>query len=96
MKTQHTPGPWKYHRLDGITGLIAEDGTVLARINTPCNNERTGKANAALIASAPELLDALERIIVDLIGYLPNNNLIPHIESITKARAAIQKARGEQ
>ena len=61
MKTQqsgqvhHTPGPWKYHRLDGITGLIAEDGTVLARINTPCNNERTGKANAALIAAAPAL-----------------------------------------
>ena len=73
MKTRHTPGPWKYHRLDGITGLIAEDGTVLARINTPCNNERTGKANARLIAADPELLDALERIIVDLIGYLPMN-----------------------
>ena len=51
-----------------------------------------GKANARLIASAPELLEALE----DLIDGRDNNLSWAAIESrVKKARSAIAKAKGE-
>lgn len=59
--TKHTPGPWNF---DGaINGLVdgGPDGKIIA-IVYPCyhHNASEMKANAYLVAAAPELLEALE------------------------------------
>ena len=65
MKNKHTPGPWKYGgnlktggiAITGKSGLICE---TLADISDD------HKANAKLIAAAPDLLAALELIRADI------------------------------
>ena len=56
-ETKHTPGPWtvRPNNAYGLNRYTVEIGD--ARIDTP------NKANAALIAAAPELLEALEAYI---------------------------------
>ncbi len=76
MNAKHTPGPW---RIEG---------------QSICGNDINGfictwsgyAADARLIAAAPELIEALERI-------LNYDNISLPVENI--ARAAIRKARGE-
>lgn len=94
---QHTPGPWHFvegdatedHHVGG--GIISGtppafvDGVVLATI---WRELPAYAANARLIASAPELLAALESI-VDHIA----NAGMPKVLT-APARAAIAKARG--
>ena len=63
MKTEHTKGPW---RTDGWENLVVNsaDGhtmTLAAGGKDACLDEL--KANAHLIAAAPELLAALEDIV---------------------------------
>jgi hypothetical protein len=75
-EAKHTSGPWKAdaepQRLDGRAGTyrrIVEAGcfpNILAHVcvSHPVNGELNehGEANARLIAAAPELLEALNRI----------------------------------
>ncbi len=60
----HTPGPWKAQRAEGWrnTDIFAcdKDETYICAINED-NDERA--ANARLIAAAPELLEALLKIV---------------------------------
>lgn len=99
MSTQHTPGPWIF----GF-GETQELGHVLAvGINTGPNctpvcvlspADRTtelDRANARLIAAAPELLEALQEI-VDAADGAGWEQLDP---SFKKARRAIAKTTGE-
>lgn len=60
-ETKHTPGPWKiqeaFNRIETDREIIATvDGWELGN----------GKANARLIAAAPELLQALEQSYTEL------------------------------
>ncbi len=57
-RPQHTPGPWHV----GALGYIRSSTSPVARI---VNRESSTKANAALIAAAPELL-ALAKLIAPL------------------------------
>ena len=88
MQTKHTPGPWVTSSLPNGTEwtVSADDGDMLADL-TGCPNE---KANARLIAAAPDLLalvlDALDDPDVDILGS----------EWVRDARAAIAKATGGQ
>jgi hypothetical protein len=81
----HTPGPWAVHR-DGytITGNRAFIATCIAVPNETA-------ANARLIAAAPDLLDALDRIRKDLQrmsdGYSADLDVMVDV-----ARAAVAKA----
>ncbi len=65
---KHTPGPWKASPVSGIVGSLisCERGNVAAVMpqGTPqrFDIEQT-VANARLIAAAPELLEALKRIV---------------------------------
>ena len=79
MIDKHTPGPWIKDR----NIIETESGEEIARISY----ERDGyaQANARLIASAPELLQALELI------YDESRN--PNIERL--AGAAIKAAKGD-
>lgn len=57
MKAQHTPGPWKVSRRANRF-ICTELGEVLAMCDSSQSVDRN-KANARLIAAAPELLEAL-------------------------------------
>ena len=66
MNAQHTPGPWHVFTEDGSVGTIeAENGVVVAQAQQTRSLRQDLKqverrANARLIAAAPELLEALE------------------------------------
>lgn len=55
----------------------------------------TAKANARLIAAAPDLLAALQAI-VDSLSLQDDEGLIEHAEPMIAARAAIAKATGTE
>ena len=87
MTTKHTPGPWIYDKKDGSIGT--QDGlTVTAGsygYDIACSD-----ADGILMASAPELLEALQEITKWMVvGELEG-------EMYQKARAVIAKATGEQ
>lgn len=104
MKTQHTrtPGPWKAeHSGTGDATVISDCGwtnkdgtpfkpTIVSRIDWP---------TAQLIASAPELLSALEAVLKECAlvhkHWGEGCNLQQAKAAEELARAAIAKARGE-
>lgn len=103
MKTSHTPGPWEVFDSmeDGDTyGIDGADGSAVVYYGY--RNKEEGipeKANARLIAAAPELLEALEA----LDNYVSNNLTTEYPTGVDinaapfeVARAAIAKARGAQ
>lgn len=90
MSTQHTPGPWEYRE------SIPQEPTVIARNNAcrvaetcemPGQDVDERRANARLIASAPELLSALQDLVADKYLADPIN-----ADRMASARAAIAKA----
>ena len=83
MKSQFTPGPWRTTGLNVRAGdaLICYATNHWADEETP---ESERQANADLIASAPELLSALER----LVHPMADDDDLDH------AREVIRKARG--
>ena len=111
MNTKHTPGPWaaylsrhspqsKPHRFRieagqdcvAVSAKYGEDSGAI-------HDRDIMAANAALIASAPELLAALEAIISgwDSPTYGDDAAKIDHcFDAIEQARAAIAKATQEE
>lgn len=88
-----TQGPWKVS-----DSYKSYQIPIIAADNYPCgtaNGEtyEEANANAALIAAAPDLLDALEQSLMALIGYQHQNEITKAAQN--SARAAIAKARGE-
>ena len=94
----HTPGPWGlYARTDGwqvYSESRSHVGYAYASVMDP---PEVGVANAALIVSAPELLEALEAAVADLeqtLRWRGEGWECSEDELLGKARAAIAKARG--
>lgn len=108
MNTKHTPGPWRHDK----RGYPHPDVKAANGRNVACtwgvNNQpkttaaaktqmQIARANARLIAAAPELLEALIDCVSLLAflepevrgGYSPDG-------ALSKARAVIAKATGEQ
>ena len=105
MAEQHTPGPWKVHGQNIISYHELNIGIakVLSNIGQPA------KANAALIAAAPELLEACKFFMTALeTGLLVRGigkdnqsdwalKMANFVKQLQKAQAAIAKAeRSEQ
>ena len=105
MKTNHTPGPWKadlspgsFRTVDGADGeCVAKVDLVITKANSNKwqPDTETTEANTRLIASAPELLEALQA----LVDYCqtPRHQSegmtrAPKQSQIDFARAAISKA----
>ena len=83
--SKHTPGPWRVVQ-DPTNLSLQVYGQTLALFE--CwrrSDEQTELANARLVASAPELLEALEFVI---------RGVPDTWEGVQKAHAAIAKATG--
>lgn len=92
MTDQFTPGPWKIR--DTFGSKYIEDKTnnnLIATLDWMYSQDETN-ANAALIAAAPELLKALEKII-SIYGL---SNIDADTDEMNLARAVIAKAKGEK
>lgn len=90
---KHTPGPWTQGHTEEGKACVWLDGHVepdsgMGSVGTwiDCNTEE----NARLVAAAPELLEALQRLLAQ------DDNGEDEIWVRNKARAAIAKATGEQ
>lgn len=93
--TKHTPGPWK------TTGIIEDDNDnmgmerlVDSNHNLICYSE---VENAALIAAAPEMLEALENAMLVLVSVsdLETGTSGPIYKAMRQIELAIEKAKGE-
>ncbi len=80
----HTPGPWRTSgaALDGFAPIMAPGGVIVALVSTLSANV---KADAMLIAAAPDMLKAL----VDLVNSFEKHRSKDLWDA---ARAAIAKA----
>jgi hypothetical protein len=96
---EHTPGPWQYYpevlRDDGVVAR-AGDKSVTDPIALPvvCDSRSTMLANARLIAAAPELLEALKRILPSAIAYEMDSDGYDE-DDIIFAQHVITKAEGK-
>jgi hypothetical protein len=90
----HTPGPWKtlkdHDRETVVSEKVNKYGNFIVTIVTRGDNEMTNedRDNALLIAAAPELLTALEK----LLGFAKMGGAV---EALEQAHTAIRKAKGE-
>lgn len=104
MKTQeHTAGPWEqdrdlvYVQADGHRRLLAEIVDVnlapegMKTHELPLYLRGIREANARLIAAAPQLLEALEKVS----EWLDNGSCYTSTEDREIVRAAIRSAKGE-
>lgn len=100
--THHTPGPWTVQPNSRTVGRGAwihdETGNNVA---LACGtSDENANANAHLIAAAPELYEALEKIVIDEENRrksLRTNSPAAQFSDkrLAAARAALAKARGE-
>ena len=102
METKHTPGPWRcgeqgaqgYDSIRIHTGKPArneaERRTELMICDVFGHSAAENRANARLIAAAPELLAALEELLV-----ITADRLRYQGDEVLNARAAIAQAKGE-
>lgn len=82
--TNHTPGPWA---LSPYNNIMSRNGTIAKIEQMPGNYDSEQEANAHLIASAPDLLSALQAVM--------DEHWSGHIfGSWEAALAAIAKAEG--
>ncbi len=83
---QHTPGPWirKGDWIHGMPESGASQG--IAQILGNCGCTKTVEANARLISSAPDMLDALQAVCD---AYGERDSLL-----IAQVKAALAKAKG--
>lgn len=95
MNTKFTKGPWFAEQTieldDVFLDICAEDSSVVSDIGVNGATEEQRRANAALIASAPELYGALEQIAA---LYIDDRSSAMH-KALCIANKALKKARGE-
>lgn len=87
----HTPGPWTVVGASNDLRIVYSDGELRSHVAdlhsmSLCDEHGSLRANAALIAAAPDMFDAL-RAIVDAFG--DRDSLL-----IDQAKAALAKAEG--
>lgn len=102
MQSSFTPGPWVVRTIDqSLATVETQDGEYII-----CNaaqlrgddwktEHAERKANARLIAAAPDLLAALQRIVAVLDKQVASPHLAERASPLTQAKAAIAKATGE-
>lgn len=95
---KHTPGPWVFGEFRGDMVEIepTNGGLPVARVYCKDSGERRANANARLITSAPELVDALQRAIAwaESLGMRDGNPFCPEVDAMRAAIAKIAKVEG--
>ena len=97
MQTNHTPGPWAISQSHGFrTGAPVNAYTINGACGTvattPNPNVADNAANARLIAAAPDLLDALRRVL----RHIPADaGCASMSDDLHRARVAIARATGD-
>ena len=94
MKTKHTQGKWHVEE-DNL--IIDENGYGIAQ-QYGITNSKNWDYDAKLIAAAPDLLEALESVVLDLFYQIEathGEKTANKYPSITQAQEAIKKAKGE-
>ena len=99
MKANHTPGPWKYTR-DKDDGRYVPHAHVWGPAVTVSagGNLDLCEPDMLLIAAAPELLDALNAILIDAMWdgkTRQDDEFLVRGKFLEAARAAIRKATNE-
>jgi hypothetical protein len=107
---KHTPGPWSINdwpQANTDIAIGAAGTPLIARVPLRDVSVNEQQANAALIAAAPELLEALKWMVANddtnegdepvesLGGHSWNEYNSYWLDGLNKARAAIAKATGE-
>lgn len=97
-KPKHTKGPWRLDATNSIHGPGDDpEVTMLAAVRFQGGDNAKGKANALLMAAAPDMLEALEDFIAAgtmecCCGQTPCCGSC----TITLAKNAVAKARGKK
>lgn len=97
MEFRGTPGPWVRESAGRGIGPVSEDDDQSYGMVIPVayvdfgESDEVQNANANLIAAAPDLLEALQ----DLLIRVADDEEYGPEHAITRARAAISKALGE-
>ena len=60
--SKHTPGPWRIHETPTYYGIMADARVLVAVVNKSKKSKVETEANLILLASAENLLAALEQI----------------------------------
>jgi len=95
---KHTKKPWRIidRGVEGVYIIAPNSIHIDERICQMCIVYKNHKANARLIASAPELLEALEKIVTIIGGPQTNpSEWIRLKNSLDVAQQAIAKAEGK-
>jgi hypothetical protein len=91
-KPPSTPPPWAFH--DRLCVLGSDSNVVCECPNNMLGYSEQWKADARIIAAAPDLLEALGALVEEVCDYATTNNLgDPEAKrNIKLARAALAKA----
>ena len=93
---KHTPGPWMVEPLGSACFEVkCECGYFIATCHDGVRGDRNADVNARLIAGAPDLLAALQRIVAVLDKQVASPHLAERASPLAQAKAAIAKAIGE-
>jgi hypothetical protein len=86
--TLHTPPPWKH---DPTWGIIKHGKSEICALHSG------NLANANLIASAPDLLSTLEKLLAcaSRLDQSATHDGLQNCEAIAQAREALRKAKGK-
>lgn len=96
MSGQHTPGPWAIVEDRSPSSLeVFGGGAAIAELWRRADVVKE-KADARLIAAAPDLLEALQMGVSETLDYIQRNHLsgAENNHWIAQAKAAIAKATG--
>jgi hypothetical protein len=98
MEAKHTPGPWKAvdcrHQFNGQIRIWKDALPTEPMIANVLAKNPNAEANARLIAAAPELLEALEKIRnLERRNFREAWDMLQEVDRL--AGAAIRKAKGE-
>lgn len=94
MKTKHTPGPWTLDNLGTDIKIQASGAVEAIALVHDQQSTHGAEANAHLMSAAPEMLEALEKLLLlSDVALKQKHSLDCSIRRA--ARDAIRKAKGE-
>ena len=93
MDAKHTPGPWHSEKGSATYLISTESNLVIGEVyGKAILPAREHKANALLIAAAPDLLEACKAMVEAFQYHNPGGTTKPQGATLAAARAAINKA----